>query len=129
MRLGILAKALKRTDDAMLTRQELEHLIKVWPDENGVSDDPETYNAWKESEQKQFWRLALLVLGADKINALSEKQARLLDRCLARLFLRKPIYKMTEEEILGQYELVTVHIAPIEYEIAWAKFHKKQTKH
>ena len=37
--------------------------------------------------------------------------------------------KMTEEEILGQYELVTVHIAPIEYEIAWEKFHKKQTKH
>ena len=55
----------------MLTRQELEHLIKVWPDENGVSDDPETYNAWKESEQKQFWRLAREVLGADRINALS----------------------------------------------------------
>ena len=52
MRLGIVPKALKRRDNPMLTRQELEHLIKVWPDENGVSDDPETYNAWKESEQK-----------------------------------------------------------------------------
>ena len=113
----------------MLTRQELEHLVKVWPDENGVSDDPETYNAWKESEQKQFWRLARLVLGADKINALSEKQLRLLDKCLGNLFHRKPIYKMTEEEILGQHELVTVHIAPIEHEIAWETFHEKQTKH
>ena len=113
----------------MLTIQELKNLIRAWPDENGVSDDPETYNAWKESEQKQFWRLAREVLGAERINALSEKQARLLDRCLADIFLRKPIYKMTEEEILGQYELVTVHIAPIEYEFAWAKFHKKQTKH
>jgi len=60
------------------TRQELEHLVKAWPDENGVSDDPETYNAWQESEQKQFWRLAREVLGLDRINALSEKQLRLL---------------------------------------------------
>ncbi len=36
---------------------------------------------------------------------------------------------MTEEEILGQHELVTVHIAPIEYEIAWQEFQEKQTKH
>jgi len=36
---------------------------------------------------------------------------------------------LTAEEILGQHELVTVHIAPIEYEIAWEKFHEKQTKH
>ena len=113
----------------MLTIQELENLIRAWPDENGVSSDPATYNAWMESEKKQFWRLAREVLGFDRINALSEKQARLLDRCLADLFLRKPIYKMTEEEMLGQYELVTVHIAPIEYEIAWEKFHEKQTKH
>ena len=113
----------------MLTKQELENLIEAWPDENGVSSYPATYDAWMESEQKQFWRLAREVLGFDKINALSEKQVRLLDKCLARLFLRKPIYKMTAEEILGQYELVTVHIAPIEYEIAWQKFQEKQTKH
>ena len=113
----------------MLTRQELVKLIEAWPDENGVSSDPKTYNAWMESEKKQFWRLAREVLGFDRINALSEKQVRLLDRCLADLFHKKPIYKMTAEEILGQHELVTVHIAPIEYEIAWEKFHEKQTKH
>ena len=42
----------------MLTRQELVKLIQAWPDENGVSSDPETHNAWMESEKKQFWRLA-----------------------------------------------------------------------
>ena len=46
----------------MLTRQELVKLIEAWPDENGVSNDPETYNAWIESEEKQFWRLAREVL-------------------------------------------------------------------
>ena len=61
----------------MHTRQELKHLVKVWADQNGVSSDPETYNAWQESEPKQFWRLAREVLGAERINALSEKQARL----------------------------------------------------
>ena len=113
----------------MLTRQDLVKLIEAWPDENGVSSDPETYHAWMESEKIQFWRLAREVLGFDRINALSEKQVRLLDRCLADLFYKKPIYKVTAEEILGQHELVTVHIAPMEYEIAWKKFHKKQTKH
>ena len=113
----------------MLTRQELVKLIEAWPDENGVSSDHETYNAWMESEKKQFWRLAREVLGFDRINALSEKQVRLLDRCLADLFHKKPIYKMSAEEILGQHELVTVHIATVEYEIALEKFHEKQTKH
>ena len=113
----------------MLTRQELVKLMEAWPDENGVSSDPETYNAWIESEKKQFLRLAREVLGFDRINAMSEKQVRLLDRCLARLFLKKPIYKMTEEEILGQHELVTVHLTPIEYEIAWEKFQEQPTKH
>ena len=61
----------------MLTIQELENLIRAWPDENGVSDDPETYNAWKESEQKQFWRQSRKVFGIERIHALSEKQVRL----------------------------------------------------
>ena len=42
----------------MLTRQELVKLIQAWPDENGVSSDPETHNAWMESEKNNFgvWR-------------------------------------------------------------------------
>ncbi len=71
MRRGIPSEAPKRRENPTITKQELEHLIKVWPDEHGVSSDPETYNTWKESEQKQFWRLASEVLGADRINALS----------------------------------------------------------
>ena len=42
----------------MLTRQELVKLIEAWRDENGVSGDPEAYNAWMESEKNNFgvWR-------------------------------------------------------------------------
>lgn len=30
----------------MLSRKELEELIKAWPDENGVSSNPEIYDQW-----------------------------------------------------------------------------------
>ena len=42
----------------MLIRQELVKLIEAWPDESGVSSDPEAYNAWMEIEKKHFgvWR-------------------------------------------------------------------------
>ena len=58
MRLGILPEALKQRDDPMLIRQELVKLIEAWPDESGVSSDPEAYNAWMEIEKKHFgvWR-------------------------------------------------------------------------
>ena len=97
----------------MLTRQELKHLVKIWSNQNGVSSDPETYNAWQKSEPKHFWRQSRKVFGVDRINTLSEKQVGPLNRCLAELFNRKLIYKMTEEEILGQHELVTFHIVPV----------------
>ena len=42
----------------MTSKKELKEIIAAWPDENGVSSDPSTYNAWMESEKKQFWRLA-----------------------------------------------------------------------
>ena len=41
----------------MLTRQELVKLIEAWPDENGVSSDHETYNAWMEIEKKHTGNL------------------------------------------------------------------------
>ena len=30
----------------MLSSKQLDDLIRAWPDENGVSSDPETYAAW-----------------------------------------------------------------------------------
>ena len=41
----------------MLTEQQLNDLIEAWPDENGVSKNPETYEAWKQTEKAIFYGL------------------------------------------------------------------------
>ena len=38
----------------MLTKQELEDLIKAWPDENGETSDPDTYFNWIEKQRRYF---------------------------------------------------------------------------
>ena len=113
----------------MHTRQELEMLIRAWPDKNGISSDPDTFNDWVDKERKHFVRFVRQTLGFDRLKALSEKQRRLLDKSLEELLQRKSLYDMTEEEILGQYEMITVYVAPIELEIAWKVFVKNKTKH
>ena len=37
----------------MLSRKELEEIIKAWPDKDGKSSNPEVYEAWLE-QQKQL---------------------------------------------------------------------------
>ena len=57
----------------MLKRQKLEDVVKARPDYTGVSSDPETYKDWIEKENRHFVRLVNKVLGADRLNSLSEK--------------------------------------------------------
>ena len=52
VRLGIPPKALKRMFTLMLSSKQLDDLIKAWPDENGVSNDPETYAAWIRAQRE-----------------------------------------------------------------------------
>ena len=58
----------------MLTRQELENLIKAWPDENGVSSDPDTYNAWLERDHRPYAHIFDGLVEFGRTTKLSEKQ-------------------------------------------------------
>ena len=61
----------------MLSRKELEELIKAWPDENGVSSNPEIYDQWIFSQNQYFVDKVYMALGNDRVNRLSERQLKL----------------------------------------------------
>ena len=111
MRLGIPPKALKR-EISMLSKFELEQIIEAWPDENGHSSNLEFYNAWLERERRYDARVIQNALGRDTILAFTEKQKERLEDHLARLLTNKDITLISDDEILGQYELVTEHFLP-----------------
>ena len=106
----------------MLKRQKLEDVVKASPDDCCVSSDPYTYKDWIEKENRHFVRLVNKVLGADRLNSLSEKQRGLLDASFKKLLECKSLFDITEDEILGEYEMITVYVAPIELELAWKVF-------
>ena len=89
----------------MLTRKQLESLIKAWPDENGVSSDPETYNAYRKAEQ-HFIEKVVNILGDERLEALSERQVKALDRIIDILIDERSIYEVSDEEIIGHYEAI-----------------------
>ena len=91
----------------MLSRKQLEEIIKAWPDENGVSSNPEVYDQWIFSQNQYFVDKVYLALGTDRVDRLSEKQLNLLNNALYRLKASKSVFDITLEEIVGQYELVT----------------------
>ena len=90
----------------MLTRKQLESLIKAWPDENGVSSDPETYNAYRKAERQQFIETVVHILGDERLEALSEGQVKALDRIIDMLTDERSIYEVRNEEIIGHYEAI-----------------------
>ena len=96
----------------MLSKIALEQLIAAWPDENGSSSNPEIYDAWLERERRYEARIIQNALGRDRILALTEKQKEWLEDRLARLLTKKDITLVSDDEILGQYELVTEHFLP-----------------
>ena len=122
---AMVAKALKRSKN-MLSRKQLEEIIKAWPDENGVSSNPEVYDQWIFSQNQYFVDKVYLALGTDRVDRLSEKQLNLLNNALYRLKASKSVFDITLEEIVGQYELVTEHISPRSLEIAVENYQKKQ---
>ena len=60
----------------MLTRQELEDLIKAWPDKNGVSSDPDTYNAWLKRDHRPYAHIFDGLVEFGRTTKLLEKQNR-----------------------------------------------------
>ena len=100
----------------MLSKQELEEIIKAWPDESGVSSNPEVYYKWIAIERDHCIARIHYALGSERIEALSDRQYKLLENSLEELFARKSHWKITDEEILGKYEIVTEYMSPLSVE-------------
>ena len=110
----------------MLSRKQLEEIIKAWPDKNGVSSNPEVYDQWIFSQNQYFVDKVYMALGDDRVDSLSEKQRRLLNNALDRLKTSKSIFDITLEEIVGQYEIITELMSPLSVEITVENFQKRQ---
>ena len=110
----------------MLSKTALEQLIAAWPDEHGSSSNPEIFDAWIERERRYDARIIQNALGRDRILALTERQKERLEDCLARLITKKDITLISDDEILGQYELVTEHFLPHGSEDIIDDYNKRQ---
>ena len=110
----------------MITKNHLKEIIEAWPDEQGNSSNPEIYEAWIERERRYDARIIQNALGRDRILALTEKQKELLEERLARLLTKKDITLISDDEILGQYELVTEHFLPQGAEEIVNAYNKRQ---
>ena len=110
----------------MLSKTALEQLIAAWPDENGSSSNPKIYEAWLERERRYEARIIQNALGRERILALTVKQKEWLEDRLARLLTKKDITLVSDDEILGQYELVTEHFLPHGSEEIIDAYNKRQ---
>ena len=110
----------------MLSKKELEEIIAAWPDENGVSSNPEVIEKWEAKQQQYFSEKVHFALGMDRIEALSKRQVGFLNRALGRLASRKSVLDVTHDEILGQYELVTEHLSPFGFEAVVENYNRRK---
>ena len=67
--------------------------------------------------QSEYSTRILKALGDQRLQATSARQRRLMDRAYSRLLEeRGSLEKITDEEIVGIYELITEEVSPIELE-------------
>jgi len=111
----------------MLSKHELEEIIKAWPDKDGVSSNPEVYHKWIAMERDHCIARIQFALGVERIEALSDRQYKLLENSLEELFARKSHWVITDEEILGKYDLIKEHVSPITVE-AYVEALKRREK-
>ena len=96
----------------MITKAYLEQLVASWPDKEGQSSNPEVYNEWIERERRYNARVIQNALGIDRILSLSEKQKTLLENSYGELLVRKDITEISDNEIIGRFELITEYMSP-----------------
>ena len=70
-----------------------------------------------ERKVEEFLFRVADVLGDEKVSALSDRQDKTLERCPKRLLDKKPAEEVTDDEIVGQYELVVYYLSPLAYEV------------
>ena len=113
----------------MLSKHELEEIIKAWPDEDGNSSNPQVFDKWIFNQNQYFIDKVYIALGNDRVDSLSEKQWNLLNKALYRLKLSKSVFDITLEEIVGQYEIVTEYMSPLSVETYVDAFKKREKLH
>ena len=64
----------------MLSRHELEEIIKAWPDGNGVSSKPEVYQYWLEYQKTLLRDMFVGVL--DDLNLETNSEAPINQKIL-----------------------------------------------
>ena len=111
----------------MLSKHELEEIIKAWPDEDGNSSNPQVFDKWIFNQNQYFIDKVYIALGNDRVDSLSEKQWKLLNKALYRLKLTKSVFDITLEDIVGQYEIVTEYMSPLSVE-AYVDAFKRRKK-
>ena len=70
-----------------------------------------------EQKAEEFLLRVADVLGDERVLTLSDRQDMALGRSLKRLLDKKPAEEVTDDEIVGQYELVVYYLSPIAYEV------------
>ena len=66
---------------------------------------------------KEFSMRILKALGQEKLQELSPRQEHHLDVSLTKLLDKKPIAQISDEEIVGSYEVIVDHVSPLAYEV------------
>ena len=107
VRLGIPLKALKRRFNLKLSSKQLDDLIRAWPDENGVSSDPETYAAWIRAQREHAGKFIGMALGKKRLESLTEEQSKQIYDVYQKLLEESVISEIGDDEIIAHYEIVT----------------------
>ena len=66
----------------------------------------------ESNTQEDLSQTVIQVLGRDRLAALSNRQAQLMDKMLVRRLQNKP-GPVTEMELLGMYEMITEEVLPV----------------
>ena len=66
----------------------------------------------ESSTQEDLSQTVIQVLGRDRLAALSNRQAQLMDQMLVRRLQKNPD-PVTEMELLGMYEMITEEVLPV----------------
>ena len=90
----------------MLSSKQLDNLIRAWPDENGVSSDPETYAAWIRAQREHAGKFIGMALGKKRLESLTEEQSKQLFD-VYQMLLEERILEIGDDEIIAHYEIVT----------------------
>ena len=91
----------------MLSSKQLDDLIRAWPDENGVSSDPEIYAAWIRAHWKHAVKFIGMALGKKRLESLMEEQYKQLYDVYQKLLEERIISEIGDDEIIAHYEIVT----------------------